>query len=260
MFNLLHSYKIIYEEFINQKKLQYLFLRIFNYCCYNINFNVYKCYTGKLFLSGIYCKHNNFSWQNILKNIFLQTNGTRSQRRLVFESSKRVNGKLNAKVLILNQSYEPLTVCNIKKAIILMYLGKAELVRKDERKNLRTVNRHYPWPSIIRLSRFINLPYKKVVLTRKNVLRRDAYKCAYCGRSDLPLTIDHIVPKARGGGDSWENLVCACTSCNNRKGDRTPEEANLNLMNKPFKPSHIMFIKNVVGKLDENWKPYLYLS
>ncbi|HSD64905.1 MAG TPA: HNH endonuclease, partial [Ignavibacteriaceae bacterium] len=82
----------------------------------------------------------------------------------------------------------------------------------------------------------------------------------YCGRGDLPLTIDHVIPRARGGSDSWENLVCACTLCNNKKGDRTPEEANMLLTNRPFKPSHIMFIKNVVGKLDENWKPYLYLS
>jgi 5-methylcytosine-specific restriction endonuclease McrA len=104
------------------------------------------------------------------------------------------------------------------------------------------------------------VPYKKVVLTRKNILRRDSYKCAYCGRSDLPLTIDHVIPKSRGGNDSWENLVCACTTCNNKKGDRTLEEANMILHSRPFKPSHIMFIKHVVGKLDENWKPYLYLS
>jgi 5-methylcytosine-specific restriction endonuclease McrA len=139
-------------------------------------------------------------------------------------------------------------------------LGKAELVLNDRRKELRTTNTSFPWPSIIRLSQFINLPYKKVVLTRKNILRRDSYKCGYCGRSDLPLTIDHIIPKARGGSDSWENLICACTVCNNRKGDRTPDEANMNMLKRPFKPSHIMFIKHVVGKLDENWKPYLYLS
>ncbi|MHB8335954.1 MAG: HNH endonuclease [Ignavibacteriaceae bacterium] len=167
---------------------------------------------------------------------------------------------MNAKVLILNQSYEPLTVCNIKKAIVLIYLGKAELVVQDKRKELRSVSKTFPWPSIIRLSQFITLPYKRVVLTRKNILRRDEYKCSYCGRGDLPLTIDHVVPKSKGGIDSWDNLVCACTFCNNKKGDRTPVEANMILLNRPFKPSHIMFIKNVVGKLDENWKPYLYLS
>ena len=142
----------------------------------------------------------------------------------------------------------------------MIYLGKAELVYNDSRKELRTVTQAFPWPSIIRLSRFVRIPYKKVVLTRKNILRRDAYKCAYCGRGDLPLTIDHVIPKSKGGRDTWENLVCACTLCNNKKGDRTPLEAKMDLLTKPFKPSHIMFIKNVVGKLDENWKPYLYLS
>jgi 5-methylcytosine-specific restriction endonuclease McrA len=144
--------------------------------------------------------------------------------------------------------------------MVLIYLGKAELVVDDKRKALRTVSHTFPWPSIIRLSFFVRVPYKKVVLTRKNILRRDGFKCAYCGRSDLPLTLDHIVPRARGGSDSWENLVCACTACNNRKGDRTPWEARMDMLYKPFKPSHIMFIKNVVGKLDENWKPYLYLA
>lgn len=144
--------------------------------------------------------------------------------------------------------------------MVLMYLGKAELVLDDKRKMLRTVNQAFPWPSIIRLSFFVSVPYKKVVLTRKNILRRDNYKCAYCGRSDLPLTIDHILPKAKGGTDSWENLICACTLCNNKKGDRTPVQARMEMLYRPFKPSHIMFIKNVVGKLDENWKPYLYLS
>lgn len=160
----------------------------------------------------------------------------------------------------MNQSYEPITVCNIKKAVVLIYLGKAQLVIDDKRKVIHSVTAQYPWPSIIRLSRYVNVPYKKVVLTRKNILRRDSYRCAYCGRSDLPLTIDHIIPKARGGNDSWENLISACTLCNNKKGDRTPHEANMNLLTKPFKPSHIMFIKNVVGKVDENWKPYMYLS
>ncbi|RPI73909.1 MAG: HNH endonuclease [Ignavibacteriales bacterium] len=144
--------------------------------------------------------------------------------------------------------------------MILIYLGKAQMVVDDKRKALRTITHTFPWPSIIRLSNFVHVPYKRVVLTRKNVLRRDGFKCVYCGRSDLPLTIDHIIPKAQGGNDSWENLISACTFCNNRKGDRTPFEASMNMLYKPFKPSHIMFIKNVVGKLDENWKPYLYLA
>ncbi len=76
----------------------------------------------------------------------------------------------------------------------------------------------------------------------------------------MPLTIDHIIPKARGGTDSWENLIAACTSCNNKKGDRTPIEANMKMLNRPYTPNHIIFIKNAVGKMDENWKQYLYLG
>lgn len=162
--------------------------------------------------------------------------------------------------MVLNQSYEPLSVCNLRKAVVLIYLGKAESVIADDRKVLHSVSKAFPWPSIIRISRFVKVPYKKVVLTRKNILRRDGFKCAYCGRSDLPLTIDHVIPKARGGDETWENLITACTVCNNKKGDRTPDEARMKLLYQPFKPSHIMFIKNVVGRLDERWKPYLYLS
>jgi 5-methylcytosine-specific restriction endonuclease McrA len=97
------------------------------------------------------------------------------------------------------------------------------------------------------------------VLSRKNILRRDGFKCAYCGRGDLPLTVDHIIPRSKKGKNSWTNLVAACTKCNNRKGDRTPDEAGMKLLVKPFAPNHILFIKNSVNQLDENWKKYLYV-
>ena len=108
---------------------------------------------------------------------------------------------------------------------------------------MHTISKSYPWPSVIRISKFINLPYKKVVLTRKNILRRDSYKCAYCGRADLPLTVDHVFPRARGGDDTWENLVTACTICNNRKGDRTPEEANMKMIFRPFNQATFYSLK-----------------
>lgn len=161
---------------------------------------------------------------------------------------------------MLNQSYEPLTLCNIKKAIVLLFLKKAEIITRSDSKEVRTISGSFPWPTVIRLSKFVKVPYRKVVLTRKNILRRDSFKCAYCGRGDLPLTLDHVIPKARGGDDSWENLVTACIKCNNSKGDRTPHEANLKLLTNPYTPSHIVFIKNAVQKIDEQWKPYLYIS
>jgi 5-methylcytosine-specific restriction endonuclease McrA len=106
---------------------------------------------------------------------------------------------------------------------------------------------------------YIRVPYKKIILSRKNILRRDAHKCQYCGRSDLTLTIDHVVPVSRGGEDTWENLVCACVQCNNKKGFSTPEEATMPLRRKAMRPNHVTFIRHFVGSLDERWKPYLFM-
>lgn len=175
-----------------------------------------------------------------------------------FETKYSHNGILNSKVLLLNASYEPLSICNVKKAVCLIFLGKAELVADNSAKSLRSVSATFQFPSVIRLVHFIKIPYKKIILTRKNILKRDHHKCGYCGRSDLPLTIDHIKPSSRGGEDTWENLVTACLPCNNKKGDRTPTEAGLNLVIRPYAPSHLMFLKNSVNRLEDSWKPYLF--
>ncbi len=177
-----------------------------------------------------------------------------------FESRKKNSGRLNARVLILNQSYEALSICSVKKALTLLFLGKAEMTSFDNRKVIRSISQEFLWPSVIRLKRYVSVPYKQVILTRRNVLKRDGYKCVYCGRGDLPLTVDHIIPKAKGGMDTWENLVCACTKCNNKKGNRTPHEAEMKMLHKAYVPNHIMFIKNSVSKIDENWKPYLFVN
>lgn len=179
---------------------------------------------------------------------------------VVFEQRYGTNGALNARVLLLNQSYEPLTICNVKKAMILIFLGKAELIANNEKKHIHTISKTFPWPSIIRLNGYIKVPYKRIILTRRNILKRDNHKCVYCGRGDLPLTIDHIIPKSKGGDDSWDNLVSACLPCNNKKGDRTPDEADMILRVKPYVPNHIIFIKNNAGRVEETWKPYLFQS
>jgi len=205
-------------------------------------------------------QHNPNGYQNYSKNVFFKKRIQGIEEENFESVSKHTNGRLNAKVLVLNQSYEPITICNIRKAIVLLILQKAEMISTDGRKFIRSVNGNFQWPSVIRLSRFVSVPYKRVVLSRKNILRRDLFKCAYCGRGDLPLTIDHIIPKAKGGIDSWENLVSACTKCNNLKGDRSPSEAGMKLLFQPFKPNHLLFIKNAISKIDESWKPYLYIS
>jgi 5-methylcytosine-specific restriction endonuclease McrA len=167
---------------------------------------------------------------------------------------------MSRKVLVLNHNYEPLSVCNVKKAVILLYLGKAELVEPYDGKFLHSVSVTIPFPSIVRLSIYVRVPFKKIVLSRKNILRRDGHRCQYCGRSDVSLTVDHIIPRARGGEDTWENLVCACVRCNNKKGDRAPAEAQMALVRKPIRPNHVMFLRDFVGEMDERWKPYLFMN
>ncbi|MFN8358474.1 MAG: HNH endonuclease [Candidatus Kapaibacterium sp.] len=137
---------------------------------------------------------------------------------------------------------------------------KAEVVVERENRTLRSVYASYPFPSVIRLSAYIRVPFKKIELSRKNILRRDNYRCQYCGSSSTPLTLDHIIPKSRGGSESWENLVAACVKCNNRKGSRTPEEAQMKLLSIPKRPHHIIFIKQFMDGADENWKPYLFID
>lgn len=161
---------------------------------------------------------------------------------------------------MLNQNYEAMSICNVQRAVILLYLGKAELVAAKDSKKLHSIRRAIPFPTIVRLLIYIRVPYKKIVLSRKNILRRDLYKCQYCQRSDVPLTIDHIIPKSKGGDDTWENLITACVHCNNKKGDRSPEDAKMTIHKKPTKPSHITFMKHFVGKIDEEWKPFLFMN
>ncbi len=161
-------------------------------------------------------------------------------------------------VLVLNQDYSALTICSVQRAVVLVLLRKAELVEAHPERFVRSPSARFPWPSIVRLKMYARVPYKRILLSRKNILRRDRFRCQYCGSRDR-LTVDHVLPKSRGGLDTWENLVAACTVCNNRKGNHTPEEARMRLRRKPFRPSHVMFIRDLIGTVDETWKPYLFL-
>jgi 5-methylcytosine-specific restriction endonuclease McrA len=167
---------------------------------------------------------------------------------------------LGGRVLVLNQSYEPISVCNIKKAMTLLFLMKAEIVVTNEKRKVRSIRNIFACPSVIRLRRYIHVPVKKVELSRKNILRRDNHQCQYCGTPKAPLTIDHVMPKSRAGMDTWENLVCACVKCNTKKGNHTPDEAGMKLLKTPRRPSHVTFIKNIGGEVDEGWKPYLFMT
>ncbi|MFB0517385.1 MAG: HNH endonuclease [Candidatus Neomarinimicrobiota bacterium] len=166
---------------------------------------------------------------------------------------------LNRYVLVLNQAYEPVMVTNAKRAVILMLLGKAEeVVNYDEIVHSPSIQ--MPLPSIVRLSRYIRVRDKEIVLTRKNVLKRDNHRCQYCGRTSVPLTLDHVLPKQRGGRDTWNNLVAACHVCNVRKGNRTPTEAGMPLLRPPHKPSRITHFQKFVRKHQAAWRPYLFME
>jgi len=170
-----------------------------------------------------------------------------------------MSNKLNQQVLILNQSYEPIGTISARKAVILIYLEKVEIIEEKPRLRIHTISNSYPFPSIVRLVRFFKVIRNEVILSRKNVLRRDGGKCQYCGIASKSMTVDHVLPRRRGGRNIWENLVCACIKCNNKKGDRTPAEAAMPLRKKPRKPSSIYFIQQSIGYVDERWRPYLYL-
>ena len=165
---------------------------------------------------------------------------------------------MDANVLVLNQDYQPLSVCSVQRSVKLLFMDKAEMLHDYPNRKIRTVTDEFAYPSVIRLRRYINLPYSKIVLSRRNIMKRDGNRCQYCG-SKSNLTIDHVVPRSRGGGDTWENLVTACDSCNLKKGNRTPEEARMPLNRKPFRPVHITFLRSILGGVQEDWKPYLYM-
>lgn len=166
---------------------------------------------------------------------------------------------LNHAVLLLNQSYEPLTVCNVKRAITLIYLGKAEMVEKNSGW-LHSVSMQMPIPSVIRLGRQIKAPRTRILLNRKNLIIRDNHTCQYCGKKTSPLTIDHVIPKHYGGKDTWENLVVACQACNHRKANRTPEQAGMTLIRQPQKPHYFFYLQKIIGVKDQQWKPYLFIK
>jgi 5-methylcytosine-specific restriction endonuclease McrA len=167
---------------------------------------------------------------------------------------------MSRQVLVLNQNYEPMSVCTARRAFVLVFLGKAEVVEQDEQLRIHSAYRMWPLPSVVRLGTYIRVPQKRILLSRKNILKRDGHRCMYCGTSDGRMTVDHVVPRLRGGRDSWENLVCACHRCNNLKGNRTPDEARMPLRGRASRPNHITFIQRFIGIRDNRWRPYLFLD
>jgi 5-methylcytosine-specific restriction endonuclease McrA len=160
-------------------------------------------------------------------------------------------------VLVLNQNYEPINVCNARRAIVLLDRGKAEVL-ETQAGSIRTPSVSYPRPSVIRLVQLVKRPRPRVRLTRREVFLRDNYTCQYCGTKTKELTIDHLIPRHRGGRHVWENLVSACRACNHRKGGKTLDEARMHLRRPPFEPrasSYYLFHQYLDGNAE--WRKFI---
>lgn len=172
----------------------------------------------------------------------------------------RVNLK-TMPVLVLNASYEAVNVISAKRAFTSVMKGIA-VVEESSAIVIHTGRLVLPVPSVIRLLEYRRIPRRTRTLSRKGILARDRHQCQYCLEPFLPskLTLDHIIPRSRGGGNVWENLVAACFGCNNRKGDRTPDEAGMPLARYP-KPFSIHTSRHLLrdsGAEQESWRKYLY--
>ncbi len=164
---------------------------------------------------------------------------------------------IHSAVLVLNQNYEPLNVCNARRAFVLVDCGKAEVLEHGEG-GIPTPNDIYPLPSVIRMIYLIKRPRPKMRLSRREVFNRDRHTCQYCGRQTRELTLDHVVPRHRGGRHDWENLVSACKKCNHRKAGRTPREAQMRLGREPFAPritSYYVVYRHLNGQ--DGWRKFL---
>jgi 5-methylcytosine-specific restriction endonuclease McrA len=142
---------------------------------------------------------------------------------------------MNTPVLLLNANFEPLHVCNTRRAVALILSGKADMVMNG-RGYIQTIKLAIPRPSVIRLEQMVHRPRPQIKLSRREVFRRDNYTCQYCGRHTNDLTLDHVLPKHLGGEHVWTNIVAACPGCNHRKGGRKLNEVRMNLLRPPHEP------------------------
>ncbi|KRC49473.1 HNH endonuclease [Leifsonia sp. Root227] len=160
------------------------------------------------------------------------------------------------KTLVLNAGYEPLAVVSFKRAIVLVMNQKATVLSVDQAHPVWGISASYERPSVILLTRYVRIPRGRAVpVSRRGVLRRDLHRCAYCGKS--ATTIDHVLPRSRGGADSWENLVACCLRCNNIKGNHTPAEMNWSLSFTPRVPHDASWVVRGTEVTQPDWSDYL---
>lgn len=162
--------------------------------------------------------------------------------------------------LILDNSYMPRSITTTERAFVVMYKGNAEVL-ESYNEIFKTVNQSFTFykPCIIRINAYVHMEYKELPLRREYIYKRDNYECVYCGSTNKKtLTLDHVFPKAKGGKDSWNNLVTCCKSCNSEKADLTIQEWGKEDP-KPKRPHYLMMLKKTEGVIPEPWKRYLFL-
>jgi 5-methylcytosine-specific restriction endonuclease McrA len=167
---------------------------------------------------------------------------------------------LNRLVLVINATYEPIQITSARRALTLVLKGAA-FVEVPSAHTVRTSKMDIPVPSVIRLVRYRRVPRQNRSVSRKGILLRDGSTCQYCRRRMLPqeLTLDHVIPRSRAGGSTWENLVACCFPCNNRKGNRTPQEAGMVLMKQPRQISIHAKHRLLAGGDEPAWDRFLFV-
>lgn len=146
------------------------------------------------------------------------------------------------KVLVLNADYSPLNVTSLQMGFKLVYKGKAEVIKSDEKPMITTIG-NFIKPLIIRLLNYVKHQFRPMKLNRKRIYRRDNFQCVYC-KSLKNLTLDHVIPRSKGGYNTWENLVTCCSPCNLKKGNKTIEELGFKMHSKPFVPNIFSYVIN----------------
>jgi len=174
---------------------------------------------------------------------------------IFYDIIKRI--MLQRPVLILNSSYEVLNVTNLKRGLKLLLSGKAEVVKADG-VLVHGGQTSFPAPSILKLRYFVSIPYHPLPLNRRNVMFRDNFTCQYCGKRSLTgMTIDHIIPRSLGGKTAWDNVVCACKSCNEKKGDLRPQDRRMKLLKNPGQPVYSPLFRACLENFPPEWASYL---
>jgi 5-methylcytosine-specific restriction endonuclease McrA len=188
-----------------------------------------------------------------------RVNGHRAQPDRISVAGARGTGR--GRVLVLNATYEPINVCTVRRATVLVLKSKAEIVEHGDDR-LRSERMALDRPVVIRLITYVRVPrdVHRRKITRKAVLARDSWTCQYCGQRKPGLTVDHVIPRSRGGTSAWDNIVASCAACNRRKGNHLPREVEMHPRRRPKAPGPTVFIQIASPRIPESWEPYLVMT